>query len=510
MIPTRLRRPRLAVTALLLAVACRGEFEPDPTGPVTPPPPPPAAPLIPFIVGSFTADYATGVASDAAGNAVVVGYFGGSVDFAPGSSATIRAAIGPADISVAKYGTDGALLWVTLLGGSGVEIPNAVAVAGNGAIYVAGQLGGPGALCSGKPVLHTGSRDIVLARFSSAGACEWAHGIGSLGDDDARALVIDADGDVVVAGSFTGTVDFDPGSGAATLISRGGTDAFVARYAPSGAYRAVVQGGGLGDDAAVALALSEDGDLAVGGEFRGTATFGSTLSPLTLQSAGDADFWIARLAPSLALQWAVRGGGTGLDQLGTHALTFEPGGTVLAAGMFSGTADLDPGTGSSLVVSQGGLDVFVTRYGIGGAHFGFSRRFGGPSSDGVTGLFTDVPGNLYLSGWFQGTVDFDPGSGTLVRNALGTAGAADGFLLSLTPNGEGRWVTPIGGVIAGDANFAVAAGLAPTPDGAIWGVGRLFGLVDLDDGPGAVPVQGLGGGEQFVTRVESGTGVLRR
>jgi hypothetical protein len=496
--------------ALLLLGACRSEFEPDITGPGNPPPPPPVVPNLPFRIGAFGPDYATGVAVDGFNSAIVVGYFQGSVDFDPSPSATVRTAIGGADISVAKYRDDGALAWVTVLNGSGADLPSDIALAPDGGVVVTGVLT-PGAVCGGRGVPVQGGRDAFLMKVSAAGACVWANGIGGPDQlEEGRDVLVQPNGNITVTGSFAGTVDFDHGPGVSLLTSRGGLDAFVARYAADGAFIAAVQLGGSGDDAGAALTLTPTGDIVVGGEFTGTAFFGSGQSPIALISAGESDFFLAQLAPSFGVQWAVRGGGSGAEYLPRNALLYEPGGTLVVVGMFSGTADLDGSPGTALVVSQGGTDVFFARYGLSGGYAGSGRRFGGAGSDGVQGFTIDAGNNFYLSGWFSGSVDFDPGAGLTLRTALGTGSAADAYMLSLTPGADLRWVNTLGAVTGADGAVAIGAGLALSSDGALWGVGRFFGLADLDPTAGAVPAQALGDSEQFVVRVEQLTGALRR
>jgi hypothetical protein len=498
---------RLALLSALLAVpACRAPFEPDTSGGGTQPPP--ASPPLPFRVGSFGADVPAGVATDAAGRAYIASYFSGSVDFDPGSGATVRVAQGPYDIAVARYASDGTFDWAYSIGGGDADLPAAVGVAPDGGAYVAGYVGA-GAVCSGKPVPAIGGRDAFLMRVSNAGTCTWAIAFGGVGDDAVRGVLVDADGSVIVTGTFSGTADFDPGAGTALLVSRGGTDGFIARYSSEGAYLSVAQIGGISDDAGTALAFTAEGDIIAGGEFRGTATFGSSLSPLNLLSVGDADFWVARYSPQLGLQWAIRGGGAGPDAVGTKGLAVQSN-LILVSGTFSGVADVDPGASSVLLTSFGATDVFLVRYDLSGAYAGLARSFGGAGSDGADGLVADAIGNLFLAGWFQGTVDFDPSAGTHPVTALGTGGAADGFLLALDAGGALRWVDPLGSVVGGDANFGITTGLALRPGARLWAVGRFYGLLDLDPGPEAVRLQSAGDADIYASVYDAASGAIVR
>ncbi len=492
---------------LLLAVAaCRAPFESDF---VTPPPPPPAGPLLPLRIGSVGPDFARAVATDAAGNGYVVSYFAGTVDFDAGAGAVARTAVGPYDIALTKYAADGSFLWVFVIGGTDTDVPFNVKLAPDGGIYVTGFVTA-GALCSGHVLPNAGGHDILLMRISAVGTCDWAIGVGGTGTDEGHDLAIDTNGDVLVTGSFSETVDFDPGPGTALLVSRGGTDGFVARYGSDGTFISVTQFGGVGDDAGNAIALRTDDDVVVAGTFSVTATFGSTLAPQLLLSAGGTDYFLARLAPTLGLEWAIRGGGAGDDAINTGGIVVDAGGVTYAAGTFTGTASVGPGAGGQLLVSHGDADVFIVNYDGTGGWGTFARTFGGIGTEGVSTFTRDVAGNFYLGGSFQGSVDFDPGTGTHVVNALASAGAADAYVLSLTPTGDLRWVDPLDAVIAGDANVAITGGLSLAGDGTIWAVGRFFGLVDFDPGTSAVQRQSLGDADQFVVRYDQVTGAIRR
>ena len=494
---------RLLIPLLLLAGSCRAPLESD----ITPDQPPSTAPLLPLRIGSLGADFARAVVTDLAGNAFVAGYFANSVDFDAGSGASVRSANGPYDIAIASYAADGSFRWVYAIGGSGADVPFAIKLASDGSTYVTGTITA-GAICNGHVLPNGGDRDILLMRINSDGTCNWAVAIGGTGDDEGRDLTIDPNGDLLITGQFAGTVDFDPGSGSAVLVSRGGTDGFVGRYGSDGSFKSVAQFGGAGDDAGNAIALRSDRDVIVAGTFNSVATFGSALAPQLLTSAGGLDFFLARLAPTLGLQWAVRGGGSGNDVIGSGGVIATASGLVYVAGTFSGTASVT--TGSSALVSHGDADVFIASYDATGAWAGFVRTFGGSGTDGVSSFTMDASGSFYLSGSFQGAVDFDPGSGVHLVNAQSSSGAADGYVLSLTPTGDFRWVNPISATVSGDTHFAIASGLALSVDGSIWSVGRFFGLVDFDPGSGNVSRQSVGDADQFIVRYDQGTGAIRR
>ncbi len=498
----------LLLVGLVLAASCRAPFVPEPDSGTTPPPPPATGgPLLPLRIGAQGPDFARAVATDAAGDAFVASYFANTVDFDADSGATARTAVGPYDIAVAKYASDGSFQWVYSIGGTDADVPFNIKVGPDGAVYVTGYVTA-GALCNGNVVPNHGDHDILLMRISAVGTCDWALGVGGSGVDEGHDLAIDANGDVLVTGEFSDTVDFDPSGGAAELVSRGGTDGFVARYASDGSFIGVAQFGGVNDDAGNAIAVRTDGDVVIGGTFNSTASFGSPLAPQLLVSAGGADYFVARLAPTLGLEWAVRGGGPGNDAINTGGVIVASTGVIYVTGTFTGTASV--GSLSQFLVSHGDIDVFLTSYDASGNWNGLGESFGGSGTDGVSAFAMDASGNFYLGGTFQSSVDFDPGAGTHVVNALGSDGAGDAYVLSLTPAGDLRWVDPLSGAVSGASNYALTGGIALTDDGDLWAVGRFFGLVDFDPGSGAVQRQSLGDADQFIARYDQATGALKQ
>src|ERR1019366_1962371 len=175
----------------------------------------------------------------------------------------------------------------------------------------------------------------------------------------------------------------------------------VARYGADGSFVSVAQFGGVGDDAGNAIALQPDDDVMVASTFSGTATFGSTVAPQLLLSAGGTDYFLARLAPTLGLEWAIRGGGAGDDAINTGGIVVDPSGVTYAAGTFTGTASVGPGAGGQLLVSHGDADVFIVNYDGTGGWGTFARTFGGIGTE-VDSTFTrDVAGNSYLAAAFH-------------------------------------------------------------------------------------------------------------
>src|SRR3954447_26908554 len=146
-------------------------------------------------------------------------------------------------------------------------------------------------------------------------------------------------------------------------------------------------------------------------------------------------------------------------------------GNQIVAGTFTGTLDLDPSTaGVANVVSQGGTDVFVAKYGSDGKLV-WARSLGGTANETVADLAFDGSGNVYVGGTFSGAVDFNPDP-----NVTATATAAEGgsgYVWKLNFFGNLFWARTI------DGTSSIAA-LTYSPQGGVVATGTFQGTTDFD------------------------------
>ena len=111
-------------------------------------------------------------------------------------------------------------------------------------------------------------------------------------------------------------------------------------------------------------------------------------------------------------------------------------GAVYTTASFTGAFDADLGAGVFNLTTAGQLAVLVTKLDATGNFVGAGAITGSGYHQGL-GIAVDGGGNVYVTGSFRGTADFDPGKGTaLVDSTLGVAGepGADRFLVQLVPS----------------------------------------------------------------------------
>ncbi len=362
-----------------------------------------------------------GIAVDSTGNVYTTGRFYASADFDPGSGTANLTGIDH-EVFVSKLDSSGNFVWAKSKGGGGPSVQsdsgNAIAVDGSGNVYSTGFLG------------FFGDWNAFVWKLDSAGNTAWTKLTESSSSttDVALGIAVDASGSVYTTGYFNGTVDFDPGSGTANLISAGGSDAFVWKLTSAGNFAWAKRMGGTSADSARGIGVDGSGNIYTTGIFEGTTDFDPSAGISNLISAGITDAFVSKLDSNGNHVWARSVGGSGNDK--GNGIAVDSTGNVYSTGYFEGTADFDPGTGVSNLISAGTTDVFVSRLDSNGNHV-WSRSVGGSGDDGGNGIAVDSTGIVYTAGKFSETVDFDPGFGTATRTS---AGFSDAFTLKLSPD----------------------------------------------------------------------------
>lgn len=318
--------------------------------------------------GAGGEDCGLGVAVDGSGNAFVTGYFNETVDFDPGPGTAELTSTGRQDAFVVKLDAAGNLVWARHLGGSSWDRGSGIAVDGSGNSHVTGSFHGtvdfdPG---PGTAELTAQSQeDVFVVTLDTAGDFVWAKSVGGSGYDQARGVAVDGLGNTYVSGNFRGTVDFDPGTGTAPLVSNGDNDAFVLALDAAGDYLWAGSFGAAGDDRGYAVAVDPAGNSYAVGHYSGTVDFDPGTGVADLAAGGAEDGFVIALDPAGAYVWARTIGGTdaGDDVAGARGVAVDASGTVHVTGGFQSTVDLDPGPGTAQATSEGLEDVFVLALG---------------------------------------------------------------------------------------------------------------------------------------------------
>ena len=357
--------------------------------------------------GSSAAAYSGAV--DGSSNIVVTGYFSGSVDFGGGSLSSA----GLNDIFIAKYSSTGAYLWAKRIGGLSNDLAYSITTDTNNNIIVTGYFVGSVDFGGGS-LTSSGVADIFIAKYSPTGAHLWSKRLGGSGSDISKSIATDSGGDVVVTGTFQGTVDFGGGS----LTSAGSKDIFVAKYSSAGAYIWSRSFGSSNDDYAYGVAVDGYGNVILTGTFIGTIDFGGgPMSP-----AGGGDIFLAKYSSTGQYIWAKHFGATSIYASIANAVATDANGNIALTGSILGNINF----GSGYLFSNGTYDILLAKFSPDGVNL-WSKRFGGDYDDhGNAVAVDDISGNVYMVGDFTASVDFGGG-------ALTSQNTPDAFIAIFAP-----------------------------------------------------------------------------
>ena len=263
-------------------------------------------------------------------------------------------------------------------------------------------------------------------------------------------------------------------------------------WSPTTPEIAVAKFGGVGEDFGRAIAVDSSGNIYTTGHFSGTVDFDPGAGTTNLTSAGVGDIFVSKLNSLCAFVWAKRIGGTILDE--GKSVAVDSSGNVYTTGYFAGTGDFDPGAGTANLISADGDAVFVSKLNSTG-DFVWAKQFNGDPGQHGYAIKVDSSGNVYTAGYFQGTVDFDPGAGTA---NLTSAGSTDVFVSKLDSTGVFVWAKKLG-----SNGFNIAYSVAVDSTGNVYTTGQFAGTGDFDPGAGTANLVSAGDADVFVSKLSS-------
>jgi hypothetical protein len=362
---------------------------------------------------------ALSVCTDGSGSVIVTGYFEGTVDFGGGPLTSA----GLSDIFVAKFASDGSHLWSQRFGDAAEQEAIGIAVDTAGSVFFTGFFIDETDF-GGGPLTSAGSLDVFLVKLDTNGNHLWSQGFGDRGLQRGQSLAVDGLGNVVITGDFGDEVDF----GGGPLVSAGSFDIFVAKFASDGSH---IWSQSFGDGSSqnpTSICAGGSNEIGVTGSFQGSVDFGG--GPMT--SAGSADIFVTVFDASGNHAWSRHFGDT-TAQVGTGVM-LRPTGNAVVTGFYWGTVDF----GGGPLMNVDSSDIFLVEFASDGQHV-WSRSYGDSGPQEAWNIVVDGSGEIFLSGDFDGVVDFGGAP-------LTSAGSLDVFIVKL-----GTTTTAVPGAVAAPA-----------------------------------------------------------
>jgi hypothetical protein len=384
--------------------------------------------------------------------------------------------------------------WARTVGANLQEIAWAVAIDGQNSVVTAGTFTNTADLDPGPGVFNVtsgGDHDIFIQKLDSAGNFLWGGSIGVSGAEYPRSIAIDAQDNIYVTGRVRGTVDLNPGPGTDfQTTSNTGFDAFVIKLASSGAYQWGRLLGGLNNDEGQGIAIDSQGHVVTVGYIGAVSDLDP--GPGTANAGGNGlqDAFVQKMDANGNFLWGFAIGGTANDI--AYAVCVDAQDNIIVTGEFRSTIDLDPGPGTASRISGGDADIFVLKVSSSGA-FLWGAAIGSTGNERGRAIGVGPDGGPVLTGRITSSTDFDPGPG--VFNLAGDF-TEPAFVCKLNGEGSLAWAFLL--------KSFINEGLALRVDGlnrVLVGVnfGTFTGSpLDIDPGPGVVPLSSNGGGDILI------------
>ena len=276
--------------------------------------------------------------------------------------------------------------------------------------------------------------NVYIAKYDASGNFLWVKNIPIAASYGNNSIGIDNNNNLFITGFYSGSSDFDPGAGVYTVTSAGGNDMYLAKYDTNGNFIWAKSIGSTGDDRGNEVLTDAANNVYVAGDFSGAVDFDPGPATAILTSAGVADMFIAKYDANGNYVWVKQLGGAASDDI--RDIAIDGGGNIVVTGYFNGSADFDPTASVYNLISSGSNDIFISKYDPAG-NFIWAKGIGSTGSDISTALTVNSTGDLFLTGIFSGTVDFDAGVGSTLLTAAVTANS---FILRYDALGNFQWV----------------------------------------------------------------------
>ncbi len=299
--------------------------------------------------------------------------------------------------------------------------------------------------------LYSPSLSMFIQKIDLDGNFLWAKQINVTNYGTVTDLSIDHDENIFLTGYFSDSVDFDPGIDSFKLYAGSNPTIFIEKLDSNGHFIWAKHIGGTTMSMALSIDVDLHGNVLTTGFYDGTVDFDPGPSTFNLSPGGA---FIEKLNNHGDFIWAKKMSPSGDFNEG-HAIKCDKFGNVYTTGVFHGTTDFDPGSGTyNLQTVGGGGDIYIQKLDSNGL-FIWAKGFGNPADDEGHSIAVDSNQMVYVTGYINsgGWLDCDPGSAVNLVNVWGWKSA---FVQKLDSNGNFMWFKLLQSPIPGGASYECA------------------------------------------------------
>ncbi len=416
-------------------------------------------------------------------------------------------------ILINLYASSQNLKWAKSIGGIKSDRGELIACDNFGNVYTVGNFTGTVDLDPGSGIqFHSshggGNVDLFITKMNSLGNLIWAKSLGGDYPDVPIDIAVDAVGNIIVTGTFKGTVDFDPAAGNFKLSSYSitntypsGSDIFILKLDSSGNFVWVKRQGGMKNDKPTSISIDISGNVIIAGEYEDSSDFDPGVGEYMLNANGNVfAMFFSKLDVFGNFLWAKGISSKGSEDRGwVYAMSLDVLGNIIATGSYFGSTDFDPGKNVFILNSKGYGDVFILKLNSSG-NFIWAKSMGGPndyfSDDCAVAMDIDKQGNIFTTGYFSSSADFDPGSGEYFLNSTSKyREKEDIFISKLDSSGNFLWAKAL-------PNKGYVSSILADPWGSVYTIGSFINTLDFDPGPGIFDLTASGNTDIFILKLD--------
>ncbi|HVX63968.1 MAG TPA: SBBP repeat-containing protein, partial [Pirellulales bacterium] len=443
------------------------------------------------------------ILADAAGNIDLAGSFDGFDTVFGSGPGAVKLTTGANNDFVAKYSSDGTLLWVRQAVSSYWQYGPRLQLDAFGNVYVAGSI--TNKTTFGTTVVDVSTETAFLWKLDNQGNTLWAKAVVGKAASHSVGMAVDSDGNAFVVGAFSGTYAVNTSPSATTLTAVGKDDIFIVKYDSDGAPLWAKSFGASGEyDGADSVAVDPSGNPIITGSFSNSLKLGT----YNLNGGSLSNDFVAKFSSSDgSVVWAdalVSSSSSGSSPLGLitplNRIAIDSNGNVYTTGVFEGKLQLDPTNGSDLT-TQGTNATFISKLDNDGK-FVWGKAFlpgsGGYDVEGY-GIAVDSQGNVYTTGEFAAKLNFNPG-GTPAANLTAIGASYDIYISKLDTNGNYVNALQFGGSGEDQGTAIFVDG-----SGNVYATGVSEGPANFSPPPDVYNVGAKNDQDIFVLRLNAGT-----